>query len=397
MYMTTVAVEEKKTQTSSPSFVTNVTELAAKVPLILRAIDRRDPREVYATMTVHVRETGDVVLHGANALWKIEAKIPAEKVHKFKSGTVLVSNPHNLSGLLAKFPNEQVSFYVEGNFVHVKSERAIGRFPLLNEKPIDNTVVGEERLFLRSKVRQLTDFLKSVSYAAARGDATGYSMLNTLKLEVGDKFAVAVATDSNRLAFATNEVEATEEQSAMLPIETIDGILGVLARIDDESEVSVQLIGERAACFTCGDIVITTRLTEGMYPNWRKVIPNENAAELKVTVDRAQMLEVLARVGIASDGAATVNLKPEKEGLLVSLVGVSGKNQYEEVIEAQIVGFKEGKNYQNLFNYQLKFLTDCVTADQSNEVTLHFNSGNAPLLVTGDGLVKALVMPIRVQ
>src|SRR5690606_6222053 len=137
-------------------------------------------------------------------------------------------------------------------------------------------IAGERNVVFTAQADKVATFFKAVAYAAARGDnANNPTFANVFVRTTGEETAVAVATDSSRLALAQLDAPVTTQvESVLVPIEGVEGILGVLGRADDEAEVTVSLMDNRFVVFSFGDIEVAVRLSNGQYPNYERVLPN---------------------------------------------------------------------------------------------------------------------------
>lgn len=240
----------------------------------------------------------------------------------------------------------------------------------------------------------LKSALKSVDYAAARGSER--PLLATVCVEVSGSAVQFVATDSRRLAVATREakVDGPADANAPVPVKAVSLLGGLLeegktVRMRFNGRTAVFEIGEPA---TPGFASVATKLAEGKFPNWRKVVPK--AAMDTAEVSREELLWAVRRVNAAlmQDGGGTVRLGLQGETLEVQWQGDHG--EASGTIEAKWSGKKPATA-----SYNAAYLMEPLKASQLDAVKLNLDAADpamSPLVLTseGEGLTYVL-MPIR--
>lgn len=232
----------------------------------------------------------------------------------------------------------------------------------------------------------LADLLRRTSFAMAQQDVRYY--LTGLLLEVGSERLRAVATDGHRLALCDAE-EAPEvegKQSVIVPrkaVMELDRLLG-----QGEAGVAVTL-SSRSARFDLGALTITTKLIEGQFPDYERVIPPQSSSRL--LVDRAPLREALVRVAIlANEKFRGVRLEAGEKGL--KLVAHNPENEEaEETIPARYEGD------QMVIAFNAGYLQDALSALEGETVEFGFTDANSSALLTvpGVGRCRYVVMPMR--
>lgn len=392
-----------QTELNRLAFTTKVAELADRLPAVLRAIDKRDPSGLFSALVVEVTDEGAVHLKGANALWRSRVTIPAAKVSHYQPGMVLVHNPTNFAGVLSRLADDaDVTFTVDDGKITVTALGIKAQFPLLilNGDSAGELadIAGDRNVVFTAPVDKLTAFFKAVAYATARWDnASNPIFANVFLRTTGEETAVAVATDSSRLALAQLDAPVTTQvESALVPIEAVEGVLGILGRADDEADVTVSLVDNRFLLFSFGDTEVAVRLSDGQYPNYERVLPNESAFGVKVNIARKVLHEALRRVATASSYSETiVRIEPiADDAVRVSLVG-DYTTDYEETITAEVFGYDASKNYSHLA-FNVRFVMEAVVAEPAENIDLFLGNPAQPLFIKGDGAILALLMPVRV-
>jgi DNA polymerase-3 subunit beta len=150
---------------------------------------------------------------------------------------------------------------------------------------------------------------------------------------------------------------------------------------------------EKQAIFGVGDVVLTSRLLEGEYPDFAKIIPKSSS--LQIRLDKEEMLRAVKLASIfARDSANIVKIKVLKDSL--KIYAESGQSGSQETkVEAKIEG--GAKDFEIAFNYH--FLEEFLHSVQGEEINLEFSGVNAPGVFTDpkDSTYLHLIMPVKIQ
>ncbi len=228
--------------------------------------------------------------------------------------------------------------------------------------------------------------LAQVAYAMAQQDIRYY--LNGLLLIVDGAELRMVATDGHRLAYASSplETEATRTE-VILPRKTVMELARQLADADDTLEV---VLAGNQAVFRFGPIELVSKLIDGKFPDYERVIPQNHPQML--SFERTALLAALSRVAILTNEKFRGVRLVLKDGLLRI---VSSNNEQEEAQEEIEVDF-HGEPLDIGFN--VTYLLDVLNNVASDRIEWHFNDGNSSALLTipGNEHFKYVVMPMRI-
>jgi DNA polymerase III sliding clamp (beta) subunit (PCNA family) len=194
-----------------------------------------------------------------------------------------------------------------------------------------------------------------------------------------------VATDGCRLAWSECAYRGTSPLTpALLP----PALLEAITRGPDVGEVELTF-GDRFLRVTRAGEVIVGLLYEGAFPDYRGIIPNNNARH-RARVQREQLLAALRR----QPKSSSVRVECGAEGILLATTG-RATNRFEATDTLPIV--LDGDPI--FFGANPLFLADAVAGVQSDEVELCLSATLAPVLISGvgDALHQAVVMPVRLE
>lgn len=233
---------------------------------------------------------------------------------------------------------------------------------------------------------KLVEGLKSVYYSAAVSDIK--QEIASVFIYGEDEQLVFVSTDSFRLAEKKVKAKKVPEfEGILMPFKNVSEIIRTLGAIDDEVKV---LFNKNQISFTSGSIYLTSRLIDGVFPDYKQILPKEFKTELIVLRD--DLLGALKIATVFSDkfNQITLTLKPkEKKVSLYSKNTDVGENTTE--LEAAVSGGEIEVNINQ------RYLIDCFQSITSDSISMSFNEPTRPLVVRGvsDNSFLYLIMPMN--
>jgi len=252
-------------------------------------------------------------------------------------------------------------------------------FPRLN--PSDTSTVRVE--IPQKSLKQLFGL---VQFAMAVQDIRYY--LNGLLLSIHDSTLRVVATDGHRLSYAATTLGASAEKlDVILPRKTVTELSKLLE--DSDNPVVVE-IRENQVTFSFASIVMVSKVVDGKFPDYTKVIPTNYTKLIKLS--RLTLLQALQRAAILSNEKIRgVRLVLTKDNLSI----ICTNNEQEEAEEDLPVDYG-GEALDIGFN--ITYLLDVLTHVDGNEVEIAFGDANSSALMTisGNGDFKYVVMPMRI-
>ena len=230
----------------------------------------------------------------------------------------------------------------------------------------------------------LARLIEKTHFSMAQQDVRYY--LNGMLLETGGKQLRAVATDGHRLALSEAEVEsAIDEQQVIVPRK---GVLELQRLLSGEGSVDVDL-GENHVRIQLESIRFTSKLIDGRFPEYERVIPQDSSNEL--TADREALRSALQRTAILS------NEKYRGIRLIIRDSGVvmQAHNPEQGEAEEELEVAYSGEDIEIGFN--VNYLLDALGGVDGDEVSISVQDGNSSCLIRKPGTdeCKFVVMPMR--
>lgn len=251
-------------------------------------------------------------------------------------------------------------------------------FPELESVAIDEWLTVPQRLLRR--------LVESTMFSMAQQDVRYY--LQGLLLVADGTTLRVVATDGHRLALSEADLEHPVEssQECIIPRKTVQELRRNL--LEDETPVRVGF-GSGQISFDFGGARLTSKVIDGRFPDYERVIPVEQPAHL--IAEREDLRQALNRVAIvASDKYRGVRFMAAEDGCRV-MTHNTEREEAEEGFPAEY----QGPPIEIGFN--LTYLVDVLGAIGSDQVRIELRDGNSSALILAEPPDRAryVVMPMR--
>ncbi len=290
--------------------------------------------------------------------------------HDASSGTVKLTAGENEYSIRA---------YAADDFPQLPSFDAEGSFKMRGESLVE-TVEKVSRSYSRDETRPV---------------------LTGILISFEDSRVRMVTTDSYRLSIKETELATTAfegAREAIIPARAMQEVARIFSGSDEE-EIGVAL-SENQALFSIGDVLFGTRLIDGNFPEYRRLLPT--TFEREIAVSREDLMGTLRRVNLFTarqTPPVPVSLS-FTEGSVEVIVRNGEVGEAHEKLEASYAGEDEF-----LISFNPGYLLDGVSAIDTEKVVFRLNEALKPGLIVpganGDGEAKAepdflyLIMPMR--
>ena len=231
----------------------------------------------------------------------------------------------------------------------------------------------------------LKDVFSKTAFAMAQQDVRYY--LNGLFMKISDKELYGVATDGHRLAKAGSSIKASieDEVSIIIPRK---GVLEIDKQIEEKKELKITA-SKNHMQVDSGDAMAITKLIDGKFPDYEKVIPKD--ADKLILVDCKIFKDALTRVSILSnDRFRGVRLHFEN-----GEIKVSANNPEKDEASDDIKAEYSGDSMEVGFN--VNYLLDVIGAIRTKNLQIQLKDSNSSALLTpeNDPDSSYVVMPLR--
>jgi len=239
---------------------------------------------------------------------------------------------------------------------------------------------------IRLPQKTLKRLLQLVQFAMASQDIRYY--LNGMLLVLDGKQLRVVATDGHRLSYAETQLDnEVAGREVIIPRKTVIELSKLLGEVEDPVELR---IGNNQVTITLPGTELVTKVVDGKFPDYQRVIPANQPRHLKA--NRQSVMQALQRAAILSNEKFRgVRLVMNDNSLGI----VCNNNEQEEAADEIEVSYN-GDPLDVGFN--VTYLLDGLGAVNTDEITLSLGDANSSMLLTSESEAgfKYVVMPMRI-
>ena len=299
-----------------------------------------------------------------------------------------------ISELISNLPKETISIEAEKEQLKISTSGFSSKILGMNSSdfPKVPTSISKEK----SVSLPLKEFLEALSLVTFTTSVDETRPVLTGVLFLWDKAGLTlVATDGFRLSRKRMALDTQKTQKGEGGVIIPKLVLSELSRLGAEGdEILFSLQDkEKQVVFGTEGVILSSRLLEGEYPDFAKIIPKNSS--LKVFLDKEEFARAVRLASIfARDSANMVKIKVFKDGLKIS--GESGQSGSQETrVDAKIEGATN--DFEIAFNY--RFLEDFLHSVRGEEVKMEFTTPDKAGVFTdtGDKDYLHLIMPVKIQ
>ncbi|MEZ5584430.1 MAG: DNA polymerase III subunit beta [Candidatus Competibacteraceae bacterium] len=357
-------------------------QLLKPLQYVIGAVERRQTLPILSNVLLTAREQ-DLTMTATDLEVELSARakllvevpgeitLPARRLHD-----ILRALPEDANVVLSGEGDKATVRCGRSRFTLVTLPAA--DFPTLEDLPFE----GDIRLHQGA----LRGMIERTHFAMAQQDVRYY--LNGLLLETAPGVLRLVATDGHRLAFQElkTEVDVAETRQIIVPRKGILELLRLLA--DSDVEVVLNL-GANHIRLVLGDIRLTSKLIDGKFPDYQRVIPRDGGRV--VIADRMALRSALARTGIV--------LNDKTQGIRLQLedwiLRAQAQNPDQEEAEEEVEINYSGGPMEIGFN--VTYLLDALGALNGELAKLSFSDAASSCLIEeaeNEGS-RHVIMPMR--
>jgi DNA polymerase-3 subunit beta len=356
-------------------------DLRGMVAIVERATGKN---QSLPALTNVLLEAKDKFLHlrSTNLEIGLDAVLPATVE---KAGRLLVNGAVLNSFLANLYSGEKVSLETAKENLLVSSAGNASTIKTFPADDFPNLPEIEATTKFNLPARLLTEALRTIVYSASLSDIKPEIASVYIYSEAGDLYLVA--TDSFRLAEKKIPLPVVEGVKMIVPIKNITELIRVFDGFGGELEISYN---NHQLAVRGGGIYFTSRLIEGVFPDYRQIMPT-GTASLAVVL-KSDLQNALRLTSIFSDRLHQISLHLKPSAAVFELR--ASNNEVGETA-TKLPATLQGEDLELSLN--IRYLLDCLPALTTDSVSLGFNGKNRPLLISavGDNSFHYLIMPLN--
>jgi DNA polymerase-3 subunit beta len=360
-------------------------QLAKSLAHVHRVVERRNTIPILANVLLRAGKSS-VELKATDLDLEIVETAPGEG-KTTGSTTVPAHMIHDIVRKLPEGAQVELQSASDGTQLQVRAGRSKFTLQALPETDFPDLAAGELSHSFNVAASDLKRLIDRTQFAISTEETRYY--LNGIYLHAIDDKLRAVATDGHRLAQA--EIKAPKGTKGMPGIIVPRKTVAEVQRLIDDAgeEVKVELSATKIR-FSLGNAVLTSKLIDGTFPDYARVIPTANDKTL--IVDKSEFMSAVDRVStVSSERGRAVKLALTDGKLTLSVVNPDSGSATEELeveygAEALDIGFNG------------RYLLDILQQVEGEKARLKLADPGSPTLIEDMEAAGALyvLMPMRV-
>lgn len=302
-------------------------------------------------------------------------------------------NAQIMFDIIKKLPDTSEVEFISNNSKILTIRSNVSKFSLSclpkDEFPLISTESEGKKLLVKSKI--IFNLINKTKFAISN-EETRY-FLNGLYFNIslnGDSSTLTfVGTDGHRLATskAINTKFNNDVPGVIIPKKTINELSKLLSENNDDIEI---LISSNKIIFYINNLILISKLIDGNFPDYTKVIPNNNNKHL--IINRANLLAAVDRVStIANEKSPSIKFK-----LFKNLINLSTVNNDNSTATEDIESRYDGEEIEIGFNS--RYIMDILDNLEGEDIKISFNDSSTPIIAQeiSNSDITYVLMPMRV-
>jgi len=352
-------------------------------------VERRNTIPILSNVLINARDG-----YARFTATDLDMEIVEETEAQVDSPDIVTAPAHTLYEIARKLPEgSQVTLELGGDDPRLTLSAGRSRFNLPVLPAGDFPVMPSEDLAVSftAPASEIARLIDKTRFAVSTEETRYY--LNGIHFHAaerdGRRTLRAVATDGHRLALAETDLPdgAASMPAVIIPRKPVQELRRLLEDLDGDVEISVS---EGKIRFRLGAAVLTSKLIDGSFPDYERVIPRGNDKLLRV--DRAPFAQAVDRVAtISQEKSRSVKLALS-EGQVVLTVNNPESGAASEELSADYAA------EEMTIGFNARYLLDVAGQIEGDEAVFEFADSGSPTRVTdsGDPDAEYVLMPLRV-
>ena len=362
------------------NIIINSEEFVSHLNNIVGVVDRKQTMPILGHILMSGM-SGEITITATDLEVQISSSFKANISEDFS----ITLPGRKLFDILRSLGNTDVELSADNEVVILKTDKS--KFSLqqlpANEFPLFDNNDSDQSFSIAQS--DLSAVFNKTQFAMAQQDVRFY--LNGLLLEINPEKLNVVGTDGHRLAKTNIEIDKKNinEQSCIIPRKAVQELTRSLS---DKKDCKISLVDNQAS-FAFSSVTLTTKLIDGTFPDYNRVIPSET--ETNILLDTKVLKPALQRVSIlANEKFKGVRIDIDNNRITIS----SENPEQEQAVEDLDI---DNTDTKLSIGFNVSYLIDAVNACSGELVALGVNDENTSALITdpSDPNTKYVVMPMR--
>ena len=356
--------------------------------MVSKAIPQKIELPILSNVKMDLTEKG-LELTGSDNNMTIHTVVPyavedREIIRNYQQGAVLIGNKIFLEIVRHLEGNEITVDLFDGTLLRVDDGKSNFTLNCINADEYPEIDLSPNGAVFEIDANTFTTLVEQTAFAASTKE--NRPILTTVNLNAQDGVLTAAATDTARLARKQIEVDPDLVFTANIPAKKLSDIVKSF-----EGATSVRIaISDKRALFSFDNTTISTRLTNGDYPNIKGIVPKNFNYYLEVNA--REFLGAMERVSLLSaehDGVVKITMSDEGVEMFSRSTSVGTAREKLSMFRF------EGDRFD--ISFRASFVADAIKAIKSEDVTISFIGEMKPFVIRNakDDSLDMLVTPLR--
>jgi DNA polymerase-3 subunit beta len=291
--------------------------------------------------------------------------------------------------IIRELPESEISFDGTSSRVEMKVPNGSYKIACFPADDFPKLPMVNTKKQINVDAADLVSMIRRTTFACSV-DETRPALNGVLWSTKGDMMSM-VATDGHRLAKVSVENKKLKGMSEDIIVPP--KVLNIIPKFADESNGEIGIIfGENNVIFNLGDVILSSRLIEGPYPNYEQVIPAEN--DKRMVISKSDLAGAVRRVSILSNTLThQVKFNIKNNSLTISTTNADVGGEARETLSCDYTG--EGVE----LGYNANYVTDILAKIDGEEVIFELTNAISAGVIYSPSIPKdnflCLVMPLR--
>jgi DNA polymerase-3 subunit beta len=303
----------------------------------------------------------------------------------FEAGSITVPSRKFLD-ICRGLPDDSViTFVLEGDRVQVRSGRSRFSLSTLPANEFPNIEDWQSEVEISLTQAELRGLVEKTQFSMANQDVRYY--LNGMLFEIEGTTLRSVATDGHRMAVSQTQLGADfAQQQIIVPRK---GVLELVKLMDTPEQPVTLQIGSSNVRAEVNNFVFTSKLVDGRFPDYRRVMPQSTTKTLETGCD--ELRQAFSRAAILSNE----KFRGVRVNLADTEMRITANNPEQEEAEEMLDVSFEGEPIEIGFN--VSYVLDVLNTLRCEKVRISMSDANASALIENadDDSAMYVVMPIR--
>jgi len=283
-------------------------------------------------------------------------------------------------------PDEaEINVSFEDERALIKSGRSKFNLTTLPAEDYPNLENWQSQVEFTTVQATLRRLIEATQFSMANQDARYF--LNGMKIETEGNLLRTVATDGHRLAVCTIPLEQELQNYAV--IVPRKGVLELVRLLDNSESPATLQIGANNLRVQLGNVVFTSKLIDGRFPDYRRVLPRDASQILEANWDTLKQAFVRMAI-LSSERFRSVRLTLESNQLKITATNPE-QEEAEEIVDVSYNGVPME------VGFNVSYILDVLNALKCNQVRMRLTDSNSSCLMEDceDPSAEYVIMPMR--